>query len=138
MSDLINQILQTTTYRRMDVEAMLDPQKPSWCSFEPEIGYVPRNVVLQDGMDFCRTTYTYEPAGQRKMINYADQPCRINTYGDSFTQSQQVSDDESWQERLAAHIGEPIRNFRIGGHRVFTAYTRLMQMEARECQAEYP
>ena len=137
MSDLINQILQTTTYRRMDVEAMLDPQKPSWCSFEPEIGYVPRNVVLQDGMDFCHTTYSYEPAGQRKMVNYADQPCRINTYGDSFTQSQQVSDDESWQERLAAHIGEPIRNFGIGGHSVFTAYKRLLQMEAGECSAEY-
>ena len=137
MTDLIKQILKTTTYRRLDVEAVLDPQKPSWCSFDPEIGYVPRAIVLQDGMDFCRTTYTFEPAGQRKMVNYAGQPCRINTYGDSFTQSQQVSDDESWQERLAAHIGEPIRNFGIGGHSVFTAYKRLLRMEAGECSAEY-
>ena len=137
MSDLIKQILQTTTYRPLDVKAVLDPQKTSWCSFDAEIGYVPRSIVLQDGMDFCRTTYTYEPAGQRKMVNYADQPCRINTYGDSFTQSQQVSDDESWQERLAAHMGEPIRNFGIGGHSVFTAYKRLMRIEAGECSAEY-
>jgi hypothetical protein len=136
MADLIKQILQTTTYRKLDVEAVLDPAKPSWCSFDPEIGYVPRNIVLRDGMDFCRTTYTYEPAGQRKMVNYADQPCRVNTYGDSFTQSQQCSDDESWQERLAAHIGEPIRNFGIGGHSVFTAYKRLLRMEAGECSAE--
>ena len=137
MSDLIKQILQTTTYRRLDVEAMLDPNKPSWCNFDPEIGYVPRNIVLQDGMDFCHTTYSYKPTGQRKMVNYANQPCRINTYGDSFTQSQQVSDDESWQERLAAHIGEPIRNFGIGGHSVFTAYKRLLRMEAGECSAKY-
>jgi hypothetical protein len=137
MSDLIKQILQTTTYRPLDVEAVLDPQKTSWCSFDAEIGYVPRSIVLQDGMDFCRTTYTYEPTGQRKMVNYADQPCRINTYGDSFTQSQQVSDDESWQERLAAHLGEPIRNFGIGGHSVFTAFKRLMRIEAGECSAEY-
>jgi len=137
MSDLIKQILQTTTYRPLDVEAVLDPKKTSWCSFDAEIGYVPRSIVLQDGMDFCRTTYTYEPTGQRKMVNYADQPCRINTYGDSFTQSQQVSDDESWQERLAAHMGEPIRNFGIGGHSVFTAYKRLMRIEAGECSAEY-
>ena len=137
MTDLIKQILQTTTYRPLDIEAVLDPQKTSWCSFDAEIGYVPRSVVLHDGMDFCRTTYTYEPTGQRKMVNYADQPCRINTYGDSFTQSQQVSDDESWQERLAAHIGEPIRNFGIGGHSVFTAYKRLMRIEAGECSAEY-
>jgi hypothetical protein len=137
MSDLIKQILRTTTYRRLDVEAVLDPDKPSWCNFDPEIGYVPRNIVLQDGMDFCHTTYSYEPAGQRKMVKYADQPCRINTYGDSFTQSQQVSNDESWQERLAAHIGEPIRNFGIGGHSVYTTYKRLLRMEAGECTAEY-
>ncbi|MGB8212109.1 MAG: hypothetical protein WCE68_00995 [Anaerolineales bacterium] len=137
MSDLIKEILETTTYRPVDVEAMLDPDAPSWCSFDPEIGYFPRSIVLKDGMDFCRTTYTYEPAGHRKMVNYATQPCRINTYGDSFTQCQQVSDDESWQERLAAHFGEPIRNYGIGGHSVFTAYKRAMRVEAGDCSAEY-
>jgi hypothetical protein len=136
-SELIREILKTTTYHKLDIEAVLDPKKVSWCSFDPEIGYVPRNVVLKDGMDFCHTTYTYEPAGQRKMVNYPDRPCRINTYGDSFTQSQQVSDDETWQERLAAHIGEPIRNFGIGGHSVFTAYKRAMKMEVGECSGEY-
>lgn len=137
MKDLIRQILKTTTFRQLDVEAVLNPEKTSWCSFDPEIGYVPRNVILKDGMDFSFATYTYEPAGQRKMINYRNQPCRINTYGDSFTQSQQVSDDESWQERLAAHIGEPIRNFGIGGHSVYTAYRRAMRIEAGENSAEY-
>jgi len=137
MSEIVKQILKATTYRRQDVEAMLDLNKVSWCSFDPDIGYFPRSIILRDGMDFCRTTYTYMPTGQRIMINYADQPCRINTYGDSFTQSQQVSDDESWQERLAAHIGEPIRNFGIGGHSVFTAYTRAMKIEQGECSAEY-
>ncbi len=136
-SELIREILRTTTYRPLDVEAVLDPKKVSWCTFDPEIGYIPRNVVLKDGMDFCHTTYTYERTGQRKMINYPDHPCRINTYGDSFTQSQQVSDDETWQERLAAHIGEPIRNFGIGGHSVFTSYKRAMKMEPGECSAEY-
>ncbi len=137
MSDLVREILKATTYRSMDVEAMLDPEKTSWCNFDPETGYVPRNIVLKDGMDFCRTTYTYESTGQRKMVNYADQPCRINTYGDSFTQSQQCSDDESWQERLAAHIGEPIRNFGVGGFSVITAYKRAMKIEAGLCSAEY-
>jgi hypothetical protein len=137
MSDLIRQILRTTTFHTLDVEAVLDPNKISWCSFDPEIGYIPRNVVLKDGMDFCRTTYTYEPSGQRKMVNYTNQPCRINTYGDSFTQSQQVSDDETWQERLAAHIGEPIRNFGVGGHSVYTAYKRAMRTEPGDCSAEY-
>jgi hypothetical protein len=137
VTDLIRQILTTTTYRRLDVEAVIDPKKESWCTFDPEIGYVPRDIVLKDGMDFARTTYTHERHGQRKMVNYPGRPCRINTYGDSFTQSQQVSDDESWQERLAAHLGEPIRNFGCGGHSVFTAYRRALRMESGECSADY-
>lgn len=137
MSDLIRQILKTTTYRPLDVEAVLDTSKVSWCTFDPRVGYYPRTIVLKDGIDFCHTTYTYGPEGHRKVINHADRPCRINTYGDSFTMSQQVSDDESWQERLAAHIGEPIRNYGCGGHSVFTAYKRAMLAEAGPQAAEY-
>jgi len=71
------------------------------------------------------------------MINYADQPCRINTYGDSFTQCAQVSDGETWQEVLAAHIREPIRNFGVGGYGVYQAYLRAMRVEATDLAAEY-
>jgi hypothetical protein len=41
MNDLIKQILKTTTYRSLDVEAILDPKLESWCSFDPEIGNEP-------------------------------------------------------------------------------------------------
>jgi hypothetical protein len=129
MPDLINKILRTTTYREIDVEALLDPSHPSWVKFDPELGYVPDDVVMRDGIDYSYSTYTHEPEGHRKMINYADRPCRINTYGNSFTQCQQVSDDETWQERLAAHFGEPIRNFGCGGHGFNQAFRRMMRME---------
>jgi hypothetical protein len=29
--------------------------------------------------------YSYGEYGERSLVNYAGQPCRINTYGDSFT-----------------------------------------------------
>ena len=29
--------------------------------------------------------YSYGEYGERALVNYADRPCRINTYGDSFT-----------------------------------------------------
>jgi hypothetical protein len=32
----------------------------------------------------------------------------------SFTQYHQVSDGETWQEYLAAHLGEPVGDFGIG------------------------
>src|SRR5262249_2208542 len=64
-------------------------------------------------------------------IAYADKPCRINTYGDSFTSCEQVSDGETWQEILAAHLGEPVRNFGIGGYCVYQAYLRMKREEQR-------
>ena len=65
------------------------------------------------------------------MINYREKPCRINTYGNSFTQCHQVSDHETWQEVLAGHLQEPVRNFGIGGWSVYQAWLRLQVEEAR-------
>ncbi len=137
MSDAVSKLLRKTAFRKIDVEQLLDPARPTWVKFDPELGYVPDNVVMRDGMDGSRTIYSYEPAGHRRMLNYAGRPCRINTYGDSFTQCQQVSDDETWQERLAAHIGEPIRNFGSGGYGVYQSYRRALRMEETDSSAEY-
>lgn len=137
MSDGVREILNATCFRKIDVEALLDPDHPMWIAFDPEIGYVPADVVMKDGMDYSRSTYTHEPTGERRMVNYRDVPCRVNTYGDSFTQCQQVSDDETWQERLAAHLGEPIRNLGSGGYSVNSAVLRAMRMEETDRGAEY-
>jgi len=139
MPDVVNveTILRRTTFRRMDVEALLDPNQPSWVKFDPELGYVPSDFVMQDGMDDSWTTYRYEPGGHRKLINYADRPCRINTFGDSYTHCQQVSDGETWQEALAAHIGEPIRNFGCGGQSLYFACRLAKRVDATDCSAEY-
>jgi hypothetical protein len=130
-------VLERVAYRSIDVEAVLDPYHPTWIAFDPELGYVPADVVMRDGIDFSWSTYSHEPEGHRRMVNYRERPCRINTYGDSFTQCQQVSDDETWQERLAAHFGEPIRNFGSGGYGVWQAYLRAMRMEPTAVGAEY-
>ena len=137
MSEIIKEVLRTTVFRKIDVEHLLDPKRPSWVRYDPELGYVPSSIVMKDGLDDSYSTYTIEPTGERKVINHADKPCRINTYGDSFTQCQQVSDDETWQERLAAHLGEPIRNFGSGGYGVYQAYRRALRVEAGPHAAPY-
>ncbi len=68
---------------------------------------------------------------------YAGRPCRINTYGDSFTQCHQVSDGETWQEYLAAHLGEPVRNFGMGGYGAYQAYRRMVREEKTDHGAKY-
>lgn len=137
MSDDIRKLLTTTAFRRKDVDELLDPNIPSYVRFDPELGYVPDDVVLRDGMDHSYSTYNYAPGGHRRLVNYAERPCRLNTYGDSFTQCQQVSDGETWQECLAAHFQEPIRNFGSGGYGVYQAYRRAVRTEATDLAAEY-
>lgn len=83
------------------------PPNNSWSKFDHELGYVPKESIQRDGIDGSHVVYRYGPGGERKMINYADRPCRMNTYGDSFTHCDHVSDGETWQEHLAAHLGEP-------------------------------
>jgi hypothetical protein len=110
---------------------------PSWARFDPELGYVLGNFLPADGIDGSATISTARPDGARTAFMYADRPCRINTYGDSFTQCHQVSDGETWQEYLAAHLGEPIRNFGMGGYGAYQAYRRMVREERTDHGAEY-
>jgi hypothetical protein len=126
----VRQVLQEATPTREMVDRFLDPDAYNWATFDPELGYRLQTSNIRDGVDGCYTISHYGASGERRMINYADRPCRINTYGDSFTQCHQVSDGETWQETLAAHFGEPIRNFGVGGYGVYQAYRRMVREEA--------
>lgn len=109
----------------------------SWASFDPEVGYKLGNYMPHDGVDKSATISTSQPNGMRTSMVYPDKPCRINTYGNSFTHCHQVSDGETWQEYLGAHFGEPIRNFGMGGYGVYQAYRRMIREEKTKNGAEY-
>ena len=72
------------------------------------------NYLPTDGIDRSATLSTVGPAGARTSFMYAGKKCRINSYGDSFTQCHQVSDGETWQEYLAAHLGRADPQLRHG------------------------
>jgi hypothetical protein len=91
----------------------------------------------KDGIDRSSTISTSQTNGMRTAHAYVDKPCRINTYGDSFTLCHQVSDSETWQEYLAGHLGEPIRNFGMGGYGAYQAYRRMLHEEGTEHRAKY-
>ncbi|MCE2435863.1 MAG: hypothetical protein J4F29_23545 [Candidatus Latescibacteria bacterium] len=98
-------------------------------AFDPEIGWVVCDGFRGGSVDDSRGFYAYEKDGARQVVNYADRPCRIHTYGNSFTHCDQVSNGETWQEYLAAHLLEPVRNYGIGGHSVYQAYRRMLIVE---------
>lgn len=105
-------------------------------TFEPDLGWVLCDSVRRRSVDGSKGFYHYEPDGARKVLNFPDQPCRIHTYGNSFTHCDQVSDGETWQEYLAAHLQEPIRNYGVGGYSVYQAYRRMLKVEKKN-PAEY-
>jgi len=125
--DLIRELL----YSRADIDDWLALRAFPFAKYDPELGYLHRDRQFAEGLDGAICTYRYDANGARHTSAYADRPCRINTYGNSFTSCEQVSDGETWQEVLAAHLGEPIRNFGIGGYSVYQAYLRMRREESR-------
>src|SRR5687767_4509393 len=109
----------------------------SWAKFDPEVGYKLSNFMPHDGYDKSATISTIQSNGARTSMIYANKPCRINTYGNSYTQCHQVSDGETWQEYLAAHLGEPVRNFGMGGYGAYQSYLRMLREENTKDSAEY-
>jgi len=111
--------------------------KSSWAQFDPDVGYILGNYSPHDGVDGSKTISTARKDGARTSFVYTDRPCRINTYGNSFTQCHQVSDAETWQEYLAGNLGEPIRNYGMGGFGVYQAYRRMLREESTKNGARF-
>jgi hypothetical protein len=120
-----------------EIDRFLDPDEPTWAQFDPDLGYILGNYMPRDGIGGSLTISTSQPNGARTSIIYAGRPCRINTYGNSFTHCHQVSDHETWQEVLAAHLGEPIRNFGMGGYGLYQSYRRMVRTEQGPDSADY-
>jgi hypothetical protein len=124
--------LKERLYTREEVDSWLAGKAFPFYKYHGKLGWLLPNAHFRDGIDRSVSVYTYvQPDGERVMGNYADKPCRVNTYGDSYTQCHQVSDNETWQEQLAAHLQEPVRNFGIGGWSVYQAYLRMLKEERR-------
>ena len=123
--------LEGLVYQPAEVDRWLSGEAFPFSKYDPELGYVHRTRRRHDGIDGSTPVYTYDAMDARRTIRYAELPCRINTYGNSFTDCDQVSDGETWQEVLAAHFCEPVRNFGVGGYSVYQAYRRMMREEAR-------
>jgi hypothetical protein len=127
--------LKENLYTKKELDDWFADKAFPFSKYHPKLGWLRPNRKFRDGIDDSLSVYIYSQTGERVMMNYADMPCRINTYGDSFTECHQVSDGETWQEVLAAHLQEPVRNFGISGWSVYQAYLR-MKMEEQKTPAE--
>ena len=99
--------------------------------YDSELGWVQHEAIGSTGVDGSKVFYNYESDGARKAINFPDKSSRIRTYGDSFTHCSQANNNETWEEYLAAHLQEPVRNYGVGGYGVYQAYRRMLKVERR-------
>ena len=129
------QYLRESAVSREVIDAFI--QRPHWAAFDPELGYILHNCLVPWGVDDSRAIETFRPDGARSRFLYAGRKPRINSYGDSFTEGNQVSDGETWQEYLAGHFGEPVGNFGVGGYGVYQAYRRMLRVERTGDGAQY-
>lgn len=130
-SDPTKEYLKNILYTKEEIVDWLSGNAFPFAKYSAEFGWLLNDARFRDGIDDSYSTYTYGEYDERVMIHYRNKMCRINTYGDSFTQCHQVSDGETWQEILAAHLQEPIRNFGVGGWSVYQAYLRMLKEEKR-------
>ena len=125
--------LKRILYTRKDVDDWLAGRDFVFAKYDSGLGWLLKNAKFVEGIDGSTCIYHYERQGEgeRKMIAHAEKPCRVNTYGDSFTMCHQVNDGETWQEILASHFCEPVKNFGVGAWSVYQAYRRMLREEAR-------
>ncbi len=97
--------------------------------YDSELGWIQHEAIGSTGVDGSKVFYNYESDGARKVINFPGQHSRIRTYGNSFTHCSQANNNETWEEYLAAHIQEPVRNYGVGGYSVYQAYRRMLKVE---------
>ncbi|MEO8821333.1 MAG: hypothetical protein ABI374_10855 [Ginsengibacter sp.] len=120
---------------KQEIDVFLN--EPSWAKFDSITGYKLGSYMPHDGIDNSSTISTSQRNGARTSFMYSNKKSRINAYGDNFTQCHQVSDGETWEEYLAAGLGEPIRNFGMGGFGAYQSYRRMLQVEQTSDSAEY-
>ena len=130
-SRLLDTYLKSIQPSSDDVDAWLKRRRYPFCRYDSELGYLHIDRDFKEGLGGAVCRYRYDKLDARQMHAYADQPCRINTYGNSFTSCEQVSDGETWQEVLARHLCEPVRNYGIGGYSVYQSYLRMIREEKR-------
>lgn len=97
--------------------------------YDSQLGWIHHEAVGSSGVDGSKVFYNYESDGARKVINFPDKSSRIRTYGNSFTHCSQANNNETWEEYLAAHLQEPVRNYGVGGYSVYQAYRRMLKVE---------
>lgn len=94
---------------------------------DPVLGWESRGPTVRKGED-CRgsaKTYTYNENGARIYKAFDTQKAEIVIVGDSYTDGEEVNDDEAYPARLADVLGVSVANQGVGGYGPTQAFLNL-------------
>ena len=94
--------------------------------FDPELGWVRKSNTSHDETGkFGKTNWTINQFCARTNPNFDNLESNTSCYGDSFTFSRQVNDDETWVHHLSKFTNSNVINFGVGNYGVDQALLRL-------------
>ena len=94
--------------------------------FDPELGWVRKSNTSHDETGkFGKTNWTINQFCARTNPNFDNLESNTSCYGDSFTFSRQVNDDETWVHYLSEFTNSNVVNFGVGNYGVDQALLRL-------------
>ena len=97
--------------------------------FDPEFGWIRKpNTEHEENGKFGKTNWHTNDVGARLNPGFENIPSAISCFGDSFTFSRQVNDNETWPNKLSALCNTNVLNRGIGNHGLDQAYL-LMKRE---------
>jgi len=94
--------------------------------YDNELGWVRKpNTEHTERGKYGQTKWTINNKGCRNNPNYEDKKSEISCYGDSYTFSRQVNDNETWEHFLSEMLDTNVLNFGVGNYGIDQALLRM-------------
>jgi len=94
--------------------------------YDQELGWVRKpNTSHTENGKYGVTEWNINSRGARVNPDYEELESSISCYGDSFTFSRQVNDNETWEHYLSELLDTNVLNFGVGNHGIDQTLLRL-------------
>ena len=94
--------------------------------FDSELGWVRKPLTSnQENGKYSKTEWNINKNGVRTNPSFDNLNSLISCYGDSFTFSRQVNDDETWSHYLSKSTNSNVLNFGVGNYGIDQSLLRL-------------
>lgn len=94
--------------------------------YDKEFGWIRKpNTEHTEMGKYGQTKWTINSRGSRTNPNFEDKESKISCYGDSFTFSRQVNDNETWEHYLSKDLSTNVLNFGVGNYGIDQSLLRM-------------